>query len=199
MRILIVGGTGTIGRAVVNELLPRHEILIASMTSADIQVDISDSKSIEKMYKKVGTIDAVISTTGKVHFGALQEMNEALYSIGLNNKLMGQINLVSTGLQYINDGGSFTLTSGILNWDPIRLGSSAAMVNGAIDGFVKSAAIEMPKGVRINAVSPGVVAESMDKYADFFRGFIPVPAAQVAQAFSKSVDGAQTGQVYSVV
>lgn len=199
MRILVVGGTGTIGRAVVNELLPRHDIVIASMTSADIQVDIADIKSIENMYKQVGKIDAVISTTGKVHFGALQEMNESLFSIGLNNKLMGQINLVTTGLKYINNGGSFTLTSGILNQDPIRLGSSAAMVNGAIDGFVKSAAIEMPNGVRINAVSPGVVAESMDKYADFFRGFIPVPAAQVAQAFSKSVEGAQTGQVYCVV
>lgn len=199
MRILVVGGTGTIGRAVVNELLPRHEIVIASMTRADIQVDIADIKSIENMYKKVGAIDAVISTTGKVHFGALQEMNESLFSIGLNNKLMGQINLVLTGLNYINDGGSFTLTSGILNRDPIRLGSSAAMVNGAIDGFVRSAAIEMPKGVRINAISPGVVTESMDKYADFFRGFIPVPAAEVAQAFSKSVEGAQTGQVYSVV
>lgn len=199
MRILVVGGTGTIGRAVVDELPPRHDILIASMTSAEIQVDISDNRSIEKMYQQVGKIDAVISTTGKVHFGALQEMDEALFSIGLNNKLMGQINLVTTGLKYINDGGSFTLTSGILNRDPIRFGSSAAMVNGAIDGFVKSAAIEMPAGMRINAVSPGVVAESMDKYAEFFRGFIPVPAAHVAQAFAKSVEGAQTGQIYSVV
>ena len=198
MRILVVGGTGTIGCAVVNELSARHEIIIASMTNADVQVDIADSQSIERMYKKVGAIDGVISTTGKVHFGALQEMNEDLFSIGLNNKLMGQINLVTRGLHYINEGGSFTLTSGILNRDPIRLGSSAAMVNGAIDGFVKSAAIEMPKGVRINAVSPTVVTESMDKYADFFRGFIPVPAAHVAQAFAKSVEGAQTGQVYCV-
>lgn len=199
MRLLVIGGTGTIGRAVVNELLPRHEIIIASMTNSEVQVDISDSKSIERMYKKVGAIDAVISTTGKVHFGALQEMNDDLFSIGLNSKLMGQTNLVLMGLEYINDGGSFTLTSGILNHDPIRLGSSAAMVNGAIDGFVKSAAIEMPKGVRINAVSPTVVAESMDKYADFFRGFLPVSVAQVALAYAKSVEGAQTGQVYCVV
>jgi NAD(P)-dependent dehydrogenase (short-subunit alcohol dehydrogenase family) len=199
MRLLVIGGTGTIGRAVVNELASRHEVIIASMTKSDVQVDISDSNSIERMYKKVGTIDGVISTTGKVHFGALEEMNDVLFSIGLNSKLMGQVNLVLMGLKYMNDGGSFTLTSGILNRDPIRLGSSAAMVNGAIDGFVKSAAIEMPKGLRINAISPTVVAESMDKYADFFRGFIPVPVTQVALAYAKSVEGAQTGQVYCVV
>ena len=150
------------------------------------------------MYKKIGQLDAVISTTGKVHFGVLSEMNPELYSLGLNNKLMGQVNLVTLGLNYMNDGGSFTLTSGILNRDPIRLGSSAAMVNGAIDGFVKAAAIELPRGLRINVVSPTVLAESMDKYADFFCGFLPVHAADVALAYAKSVEGAETGKIYCV-
>jgi hypothetical protein len=111
---------------------------------------------------------------------------------------MGQIRLVLAGLKYINHGGSFTLTSGILSDDPIKLGSSAAMVNGAIDSFVKSAAIEMPNQLRINAVSPTVLCESMDSYAPFFRGFEPVPASRVALAFSKSVEGGQTGRVYRV-
>ena len=199
MRILVIGGTGTIGQAVVSELSPRHEIIIASYKRSDITVDIADRKSIESMYKNIGNIDAVISTTGQVHFGFLSEITEEQYAFGLNNKLMGQVNLVSLGLKYLNDGGSFTLTSGILNRDPIRLGSSAAMVNAAIDGFVKSAAIEMPRSLRINAVSPTVVAEAMDKYADFFRGFLPVPAATVALAYAKSVEGAQTGQIYCVV
>jgi NAD(P)-dependent dehydrogenase (short-subunit alcohol dehydrogenase family) len=198
MRVLIIGGTGTIGQAVVHELSARHEVIIAAHEHGSLRVDIADVHSIENMYKKTGQLDAVISTTGKVHFGALSEMNPDLYSIGLNNKLMGQVNLVALGLNYMNDGGSFTLTSGILNRDPIRLGSSAAMVNGAIDGFVKAAAIELPRGLRINVVSPTVLAESMDKYADFFRGFLPVPAADVALAYAKSVEGAQTGQVYCV-
>lgn len=198
MRILIIGGTGTIGQAVQKELSPRHELIIAAHEHGEIRVDIADSRSIEAMYKKTGKVDAVISTAGKVHFGVLSELSEAQYAIGLNNKLMGQVNLVSIGLNYLNEGGSFTLTSGILNRDPIRLGSSAAMVNGAIDGFVRSAAIEMPRGLRINAVSPTVVAESMEQYADFFRGFSPVPAEKVALAYAKSVEGAQTGQVYHV-
>lgn len=198
MRILIIGGTGTLGQAVAKELSSRHEVIIASRDHSEIKVDIADRKSIDAMYKQVPNLDAIISTTGKVHFGAFPELTGDQYALGLNNKLMGQVQLVSIGLNYLNDHGSFTLTSGILNRDPITFGSSAAMVNGAIDGFVKSAAIEMNRGLRINAVSPTVVSESMTKYADFFRGFVPVPAATVALAYVKSVEGAQTGQIYCV-
>jgi NAD(P)-dependent dehydrogenase (short-subunit alcohol dehydrogenase family) len=198
MKIIVIGGTGTIGQAVVKELSQRHKIVSIGHQHGDAHVDISDKKSIEAMYKAIGKFDAVVATTGSVHFGALAEMTADSYAIGLNNKLMGQVNVVLLGLQHINDGGSFTLTSGILNHDPIRCGSSASMVNGALDGFVKGAAIEMPKGVRINVVSPNVLTESMGKYADYFRGFVPVDAAQVAFAYSKSVEGAQTGQIYRV-
>jgi NAD(P)-dependent dehydrogenase (short-subunit alcohol dehydrogenase family) len=198
MRVLIIGGTGTIGQAVAHELSARHDIILAGHQNGDLKVDITNVESIEQMYKKIGSLDAVVSTTGKVHFGELSEMNQAHYAIGLNHKLMGQVNLVTLGLNYLNDGGSFTLTSGIINRDPIKLGTSAAMVNGAIDSFVKAAAIELPRALRINVVSPTVLLESMDKYADFFRGFLPVPVAKVALAYSKSVEGGQTGQVYCV-
>lgn len=198
MKIIIIGGTGTIGKAVAKELGSRHSIITVGHTSGDIQVDITDTQSIAAMYQKTGKIDAVIATTGSVHFGALSEMNENLYSIGLRSKLMGQINLVLLGIPYLNDGGSFTLTSGILSQDPIRFGSSAAMVNGALDAFVKSAAIEMPRNLRINVISPTVFTESMGKYAEYFRGFESVSTARVALAYSKSVEGAQTGQIYRV-
>lgn len=198
MKIIIVGGTGTIGRAVVKELSQRHNIIVAGYTQGDVQVDIQDPISIESMYKTVGKFDALISTVGKVHFGELTEMTKEQMQIGLDNKLMGQVNLVLMGLKHINHGGSFTLTSGILSRDPIKFGSSAALVNGALDAFVKSAAIEMPHHVRINAVSPTILAESMSAYGDYFRGFEPVSATRVAYAYSKSVEGAQTGQVYCV-
>lgn len=198
MKIIVVGGTGTIGKAVVKELSQRHSVVVAGHTHGDINVDMTDTKSIEAMYKAAGKFDAVIATTGKVHFGALPEMTAEHYQIGLQSKLMGQINLVLIGLQHINDAGSFTLTSGILNHDPIRSGSSAAMVNGALDGFVTSAAIEMPRNIRINVVSPTVLTESMDKYAPYFRGFKSVDAARVALAYSKSAEGAQTGKIYNV-
>ena len=103
------------------------------------------------------------------------------------------------GREHIADGGSFTLTTGVLSHDPIRAGSCASMVNGAIDAFVRAAAIELPRGLRINAVSPGVILESMPAFGPFFRGHEPVPAARAALAYSKSVEGALTGQVFSVL
>lgn len=198
MKIIIVGGTGTIGKAVVKELSARHEIITVGHKQGDIQADITNLSSIEKMYQTIGKFDAMISTTGSVHFAALSEFKSEDYAIGLQSKLMGQVNLVLAGLRYINDKGSFTLTSGILSDDPIPYGSSAAMVNGAINAFVVSAAIEMPKNTRINAVSPTVLTESMDKYEAYFPGFESVPGSRVALAYRKSVEGAQTGQVYKV-
>ncbi len=133
-----------------------------------------------------------------MHFGALEEMGEAQYQLGLRAKLMGQVNLVLLGREYANDGGSFTLTSGVLAEQPIRFGSSASMVNCAVEGFVRGAALELPRGLRINAVSPTVVSEALPGYAPYFRGFKPVPAADAALGYARSVEGAQTGQVYRI-
>jgi NAD(P)-dependent dehydrogenase (short-subunit alcohol dehydrogenase family) len=198
MKVLVIGGGGVIGKAIVSELAPRHEVIVAGIKNGDIKVDITSLASIKNMYQQLGSLDAVVIAAGKVHFARLEEMTQELYSIGTNNKLMGQVNVVIEGIKYLNDNGSFTLTSGILNRDPIILGSSAAMVNGALDGFVKQAAIELPRGLRINIVSPTVISEAMKDYAPFFRGYKPVLATEVALAYSKSVEGAQTGQVYIV-
>lgn len=199
MKIIVIGGKGTIGSSVVKELSPRHKILIAGRKSGDLICDITSEESIRQMFVKAGKFDAVVATTGTVHFEDLSKMNQEKYQIGLNNKLMGQVNLVLIGLEYIQDKGSFTLTSGVLSHDPIQKGSSASMVNGAINGFVRGAAIELPRQIRINAVSPTVILESMDNYGPYFRGFDPVPVAKVALAYSKSVEGLQTGQIYEVL
>ncbi len=199
MRILIVGASGTIGRAVVAEFGSRHDIIPAGRTSGDVRMDITDSHSIRAAFEKGEAIDALVATTGKVKFAPFTDMQAPDYEIGLRDKLMGQVNLVLIGRGYLADGGSFTLTTGVLDRDPIRQGSSASMVNGAINAFVMAAAIEMPRGLRINAVSPGVITEAMKDYAPFFRGFEPVPAARAALAYAKSVEGAQTGQVYNVL
>lgn len=199
MKILIVGATGTVGKFVAAALAERHEIVKAGSKSGDVQVDIKDAGSIRKLFDKVGKVDAVVSAAGKVHFGEFAKMTEAEIGVGLKDKLMGQVNLVLIGRDYVRDGGSFTLTSGVLSHDPIRLGVGASLVNGAIDCFVRAAAIEMPRGIRINSISPGVLEEALPSYGPYFLGHDAVPGKRVANAYVKSVEGLLTGQVIHVL
>jgi NAD(P)-dependent dehydrogenase (short-subunit alcohol dehydrogenase family) len=203
LTILLVGATGTIGRAVAAELSPRHTLLAAGRNNSQWKVDIADPKSIHALFQKIGKVDAVVCAAGEVAFLPLSAITPDLigksaYTLGLTNKLMGQVNLALTAQEFLNEGGSITLTSGILSEYPIAAGSSASMVNGALEAFVKAVAIEMPRGLRINVVSPNVLVESMGSYGPYFRGFEAVPAARAALAFSRSVEGLQTGQVYKV-
>ncbi|MFC6339330.1 short chain dehydrogenase [Pseudomonas sp. CCM 7891] len=198
MKILLIGASGTVGSAVKAELSQRHEVITIGRKSGDFQVDISNSTSIRKLFEQTGKFDALVCAAGSVNFMPLADMSAADFDLGLQDKLMGQVNLLLIGREFANDGASFTFTSGILNRDPIRTGASAALVNGALDAFVKAAAIELPRGLRINSVSPTVLLEAMGSYAAYFRGFKPVPAADVALAYAKSVEGLQTGQAYNV-
>lgn len=203
LKIAIVGGTGTLGEAVVKELSTRHELISIGRKSGQIQADFTNVDSLRTAFKKIGKVNAVISTAGSVHFLPLAEFEAASitgsqYGYGLQNKLMGQVNLALIARDCLEDGGSITLTSGILSEHPIAAGSSASMVNGALEAFVRAAAIEMPRGIRINIVSPTVLAESIEDYGPFFRGFEPVTAARAALAYSRSVEGLQTGQTYKV-
>lgn len=198
MRVIVIGASGTVGKAITEELEKNHEVIRAGRSGLDIIVDTTSVDSIKNMYEKIGKVDAVVSATGSAHFGSILELTPELNEVGIRSKLKGQINLVLLGMNYINDGGSFTLTTGIMMDDPILQGASAAMANGGVKAFVKSAAIEMPRGIRINSVSPNVLQESLDKYGEFFPGFNAVPASRVALAFRKSVDGAQTGQNYEI-
>lgn len=198
MRILVVGASGTVGQAAVKELSRRHEIIKAGRSSGDVTVDVMNEESVRAMFARTGKLDAVVACAGHVHFGPVATMTPEQFRKGLNDKLMGQVNLVLLGMDSINDGGSFTLTSGVLDRDPVRQGANAAAVNGALGAFVKGAAVEMPRGIRINVVSPGLLEESAQKYDGFFPGHEPVSAARVGLAYAKSVEGALTGEVIIV-
>ncbi|UXI67734.1 short chain dehydrogenase [Tahibacter amnicola] len=198
-RLLLVGAAGTIGRAVAAELSPRYEVITAGRTSGDIVIDMGEEASIRAGLARAGTLDAIVSTAGNVHFGPLAEMTPAQWQVGLQSKLMGQVTLAMIGAGHLRDGGSITLSAGSLAEQPVRGGSSASLVNGALESFVRAAAIELPRGLRINVVSPSVLQESMPDYGPYFRGYEAVPAARVALAYGRSVEGAQTGQVYKVL
>jgi len=198
MKIILVGATGAVGKAALDALAPRHEIIAVGRSSGDLQVDIEDLDSLRTMYRNVGKVDAVVSAIGHGYFGAVEGMTVEQFMQGINYKLLPQINLVLEGFEYLNDGGSFTLTSGVLNRDPIPGGAAAAAANGALDGFVRGASIEMPRGIRINSVSPEVLEVSRQKYAGFFPGHVHVSNEAVGLAYSKAVEGCLTGQVFTV-
>ncbi|HDX9008836.1 short chain dehydrogenase [Aeromonas dhakensis] len=198
MKIVIVGASGTIGSAVSDLLAKDHQVIRVGHSQGDARVDMRDPASIRGLFAKLGRFDSLVVASGSAAFNALTEMTDEEWQLGIQSKLMGQINLTRAAIPHLNDKGSITLISGILSEEPINWGASVTTINGAVEHFVKAAACELPRGLRINVVSPTVLTESMDKYADFFPGFIPVPAARVAQAYQKSVLGVQTGQVFRV-
>jgi NAD(P)-dependent dehydrogenase (short-subunit alcohol dehydrogenase family) len=195
MKIIIIGGKGTIGKKVSDHFSKKHELLIGGRNSGDIIVDIADCKSIEAMFKSIGNVDAVVCIAGEAKWGAFDSMTEEDFYIGLKCKLMGQVNLVRIGQDYVNEGGSFTLSTGILADHPVELTTSAAMVNGGIHSFVKAVSLELKNGIRINVVSSGLVEDSLEKYESYFPGHNPIPMNKVINGYVKSVEGKGTGEI----
>lgn len=198
MRAILVGAEGDIGQAAYKELIKEHEIITVGRSGGDYQVDVADLHAVKSLYEVVGDFDAVVSCAGDATFAPLAEMDQEAFMVGLRQKVMGQVNLVLAGIDVIADGGSFTLTSGVLDRDPIRMGTNAATANGALEGFVKSAAIEMARGLRVNVVSPGMLDVSAHRYGAWFRGHKPVQSHDVGMAYVKCVEGALTGKVIVV-
>lgn len=195
MKIVIVGASGTMGQYLADVLeKENHEIIRASRSSEEIQVDTTSTKSIEEMFAKIGAFDALISTAGETFVGPWKNLNDQTFKKGIEGKMMGQINLVLIGQHYINPKGSFTLITGALTHEPQINFANASAANGAVEGFVKAAAIELPNGIRINAVSPTVI-ENSPQYFPYFPGEIPTTMKQLEFGFKKSLFGAITGHI----
>ncbi|MFD5830628.1 short chain dehydrogenase [Lentzea sp. NPDC060358] len=194
MRILLVGATGTLGTALHRGLADRrHDVVTVSRTGGDLQYDVTDPAQVADLYQTVGQVDAVAIAAGSVPYRPVAELTADDYQAGLTGKVLSQVSLVREGLTHVTE--SFTLITGVLAREPIVTGAAASMANGALESFVRAAAIEIAPQ-RINAVSPTVFTESLDVYGDFFPGMKPVPLADVVRAYVRSIEGRQTGQVY---
>lgn len=198
MRILIIGGKGTIGSKVTTHFSEQNDLITAGRKSGDITVDISDSNSIQSMFDKTGQIDALICIAGEAKWADFNDLTEEDYYIGLRSKLMGQVNLVRIGKNYLNQSGSITLSTGILADDPVVKTTSAAMVNGGIHSFVQAVALEIENGIRVNVVSLGMVEDAYEKYKDYFPGHNPIPMNKVVKAYERSVKGKDNGKVIRI-
>ena len=198
MKILIIGGNGTIGKKVVAHFKETNEVLVAGRTSGDAMVDISDSSSIENLFKNVENIDAIVCIAGEAKWDEFTKLSEEDYYIGLRSKLMGQVNLVRIGMNHLSPNGSITLTTGILADDPVIKTTSAAMVNGGIHSFVKAAALELENGIWLNVVSSGMVEDAYEKYKDYFPGHNPISMQKVVNGYVRSVKGKGNGEVIRI-
>lgn len=196
MKILVIGASGTIGSKIVEALEKTHEVIKAGKNKGDVQIDITNPTSIRASLSALGQLDAIICATGDVAFNAFSSLSREEWDIGINSRLMGQVNLTQIGVEYLSDGGSITLTSGIIADYPIAFGASAATLNGAIQHFTKAVSNELPRGIRINVVSPSVVTESLDTYGDYFPGFHSIDATDVAKSYVRSALGIETGQTF---
>ncbi len=195
MKILIVGGNGTIGKKVSERLAKKHDLIIAGRTSGDVQVDMADSTSIKNMFATTGNVDAIVCIAGEAKWGTFDDLTEEDYYIGLRSKLMGQVNLARIGKDYLNEKGSITLSTGILADFPVVMTASAAMVNGGIHSFVKAVALELRGKCRINVVSSGLVEDSVDRYEAHFPGHNPIPMPKIVNGYIKSIEGHDTGLI----
>jgi len=195
MKILVIGATGTIGKEVVAAFSKGNEIIGVSFKSTPITVDISNIDSIKKMYASAGKVDAVISAAGNARFKPLDQLTDDDFLFSIQNKLMGQVNLVRYGWDHVNDGGSFTLTSGVLAQKPMQGSGAVSLVNAGLEGFARAAANEAPRGIRVNVVSPPWVTETLIAYG--MDPSIGMPAREVARAYVDAVTGNGNGQTLS--
>ncbi|AXT19155.1 short chain dehydrogenase [Flavobacteriaceae bacterium AU392] len=199
MKILIIGGNGTIGKKVTKRLSEKHEVLIAGRNSGDVTVDFSDSNSIRLMFETIGKVDAIVAIAGDAKWDKFNKLSEDDFYIGIKSKLMGQVNVVRIGKEYLSSNGSITLSTGILADDPVDMTTSAAMVNGGIHSFVKAVALELENGIRINAVCSDLVEDAYEKYKDYFPGNTPVPMHKIVDGYIKSIEGKTTGRIIRIM
>ncbi|MGB0834378.1 MAG: short chain dehydrogenase [Psychrobium sp.] len=194
-KVLVIGATGLLGSAIVEQLSGQANLVTAARSGADYQVDITNKNSLAKLFKAVGKVDAIICTAGIAHFKALTEMDDQDWQFAISNKMMGQINIVREGADYINEGGSIVLTTGTLAQTPIPGSSIVSAVNAAVEGAIRAFSLEL-EHLRINAVSPGWISETLSAMnMDPAQG---IPAKKIATTYIATIEASNSGDIVAV-
>lgn len=192
MKILVIGATGVIGSAVADALSSRHEVLRASRRAA-LPVDLDDPSTIRPLFEAAGALDAVVCCAGNARFGELDQLTDDDFAFSIRSKLMGQVAVIREARTRVRDGGSITVTTGVLATSPIPGSAAISLVNAGLEGFARAAALEATRGVRINVVSPPWMKETLRAMG---RDDAPgTAAAEFARVYVEAVEGTANGQV----
>ncbi|QRX90055.1 short chain dehydrogenase [Streptomyces noursei] len=191
MKILVIGATGTIGSAVAHALEATHQVVKASR-SGPLRTDLEDPSSVDALFERVPDLDAVVCCAAGGPLVDLASVTDDAFVAGIQGKLLGQVALARRAVHHLRDGGSITLTGGTFS-APLAGGSLGALVNSGLEGFVRNAASELPRRLRINLISPGWIKETLEGMgADGADG---TPVAEVARAYVDAVEGTMRGRI----
>jgi len=193
MKLILIGASGTIGAAVAAALSPRHEVVGVTRHTQPLHADITSRASIRALLEAVGPVDGIVCASGAARFKPLELLDDEDFAFSLQHKLMGQVNVIREGIAHVRDHGVIVVTSGILARSPSPGSSAVSLVNAGLEAFVHAASLEAPRGIRVDAVSPPWVSETLVKLGrDPATG---LPASAVAEAYVHAVEGTQTGRV----
>ncbi len=196
-QILLIGGTGLIGSVVGSLLAQNHNVIRAARSGGDVVLDAESPASVQDCFSRLGLLDAIVCTFGAGAVGRLEQLAADGYMASFRAKVLAQISIVQNGVPHLRDGGSFTLSSGFLSVEPIPGVSAIAMVNAAVDGFCRAAALDLPRGLRINAISPVFTVESLESsgMTDAVAYSPTMTVADTAKSYLAAVEGTFTGRI----
>jgi NAD(P)-dependent dehydrogenase (short-subunit alcohol dehydrogenase family) len=197
MKILIIGSSGLIGKAIHDALCVEHQVFGAHRGSVEYPVDITKSESIKSLLESLPKLDAIVNAAGSAPFKDFDLLTENDYYMGIKDKMMGQVNLVHIAKDYLTTNGSITLTTGILADYPEPGSTALALVNGALHSFILAAAAVIKNGIRLNTVSPGAV-EGTIGLSEQFAKHSAVSLNVIISAYKASVFGTKTGHIFKI-
>lgn len=192
MRILLIG-TGTIGGAIAEALEGKHEVVHASRHSSEAPLDIQKTDSIRETFARIGPVDAILCAAGSGAWKPLDQLTDDDFEMTLHYKLMGQVNVIREGLKIVKDGGVIVVTTGVLSQNPMPGSAAVSLANGGLESFGRAAALEAPRGIRVNVIAPPWVNETLQEMK--MTGVPGLPAATVAQAYVDQLTSKETGKV----
>lgn len=191
-RVLVIGATGLLGKAITSKFGSDIDVIQASRNSSEYAVDLANPQSLQALFDNVGIVDAIVCTAGVAEFKPFAQTQDSDWQFGIENKMMGQINVIRYGEKYLTQEGSIVLTTGVLAQSPMPGSAIVSAVNAAVEGAIRALSLEL-EHIRINAISPGWISETLTTLGmDASQG---IPASDVAQYYIDAINTSNSGDI----